>query len=108
MNEKITKKLNELPSKSGVYIMHDQNDTIIYVGKAVNLNNRVRSYFRSNIGRGPKIDRMVSLIRRFEYIVTDSETEALVLECNLIKEHRPPYNTMLTDDKGYPFIVAFS
>ncbi len=84
--------------------MHDCNDTIIYVGKAVNLYNRVRSYFREYIGRGPKIDKMVSLIDRFEYIVTDSELEALVLENNLIKEYRPKYNTMLMDDKTYPYI----
>ena len=100
----VTQELRKLPKRPGVYIMHDQNDTIIYVGKAVNLNNRVRSYFRKNVGRGPKIDRMVSLIRRFEYIVTDSELEALVLENNLIKEHEPKYNTMLRDDKTYPYI----
>ena len=84
--------------------MHDENDTIMYVGKAKNLHNRVRSYFRSNIGRGPQIDRMVSQIARFEYIVTDSELEALVLENNLIKEHCPRYNTLLKDDKTYPYI----
>ncbi|MCR4937288.1 MAG: excinuclease ABC subunit UvrC [Lachnospiraceae bacterium] len=100
----VTEELKKLPGEPGVYIMRDADDTIIYVGKAVNLNNRVRSYFRSNIGRGPKIDRMVSLIRRFEYIVTDSELEALVLENNLIKEHEPRYNTMLRDDKTYPYI----
>ena len=100
----VKEELKKLPKKPGVYIMHDKDDTIIYVGKAVNLNNRVRSYFRENIGRGPKIDRMVSLIARFEYIVTDSELEALVLENDLIKEHRPKYNTMLRDDKTYPYI----
>ncbi len=84
--------------------MHDGNDTIIYVGKAVNLHNRVRSYFRKIVGRGPQIDKMVRQIARFEYIVTDSELEALVLENNLIKEHRPKYNTMLKDDKTYPYI----
>lgn len=84
--------------------MHDEADNIIYVGKAINLHNRVRSYFRKNIGRGPQIDKMVSLISRFEYIVTDSELEALVLENNLIKEHSPKYNTMLKDDKTYPYI----
>ena len=84
--------------------MHDEKDNIIYVGKAINLHNRVRSYFRKNIGRGPQIDKMVSLISRFEYIVTDSELEALVLENNLIKEHSPKYNTMLKDDKTYPYI----
>ena len=84
--------------------MHDEKDNIIYVGKAINLHNRVRSYFRKNIGRGPQIDKMVSLISRFEYIVTDSELEALVLENNLIKEHSPKYNTMLKDDKTYPYL----
>ena len=84
--------------------MHDENDHIIYVGKAVSLKNRVRQYFQSSRNKGVKIEQMVTHIRRFEYIVTDSEMEALVLECNLIKEHRPKYNTMLMDDKTYPFI----
>ncbi len=97
-------ELKKLPKKPGVYIMRDKNDTILYVGKAINLHNRVRSYFRDNIGRGPAIDRMVSLIARFEYIITDSELEALVLENNLIKEHSPKYNTLLKDDKTYPYI----
>lgn len=97
-------ELKKLPKNPGVYIMRDENDTIIYVGKAINLHNRVRSYFRKNIGRGPQIDKMVTLIARFEYIVTDSELEALVLENNLIKEHSPKYNTMLKDDKTYPYI----
>lgn len=97
-------ELKKLPAKPGVYIMHDAKDSILYVGKAVNLRNRVRSYFRENIGRGPQIDKMVSLIARFEYIVTDSELEALVLENNLIKEHLPKYNTLLKDDKTYPYI----
>ncbi len=100
----IQEELKKLPPRPGVYLMHDAADEIIYVGKAVNLRNRVRSYFRDNIGRGPKIDRMVSLIARFEYIVTDSELEALVLENNLIKQNRPKYNTMLRDDKTYPYI----
>lgn len=100
----IQEELKKLPHAPGVYIMHDEADTIIYVGKAINLHNRVRSYFRKNIGRGPQIDKMVTLISRFEYIVTDSELEALVLENNLIKEHRPKYNTMLKDDKTYPYI----
>lgn len=100
----VQEELKKLPKCPGVYIMHDEKDTIIYVGKAINLNSRVRSYFRKNIGRGPQIDRMVSLIARFEYIVTDSELEALVLESNLIKEHRPKYNTVLKDDKNYPYI----
>ena len=97
-------ELKKLPKNPGVYIMRDANDTIIYVVKAINLHNRVRSYFRKNIGRGPQIDKMVTLIARFEYIVTDSELEALVLENNLIKEHSPKYNTMLKDDKTYPYI----
>ena len=96
--------LKKLPAQPGVYIMHDEQDAIIYVGKAVNLHNRVRSYFRKIVGRGPQIDRMVKQINRFEYIVTDSELEALILENNLIKEHRPKYNTMLKDDKTYPWI----
>ncbi|MCM1134270.1 MAG: excinuclease ABC subunit UvrC [Clostridium sp.] len=100
----IQEELKKLPNCPGVYIMHDEKDAIIYVGKAVNLHNRVRSYFRKNIGRGPQIDKMVTLISRFEYIVTDSELEALVLENNLIKEHSPKYNTMLKDDKTYPYI----
>lgn len=97
-------ELKKLPAKPGVYIMHDGNDAIIYVGKAINLHNRVRSYFRKNIGRGPQIDKMVKQIARFEYIITDSELEALVLENNLIKEYSPRYNTMLKDDKTYPYI----
>ena len=97
-------ELKKLPNKPGVYIMRDEADTILYVGKAVNLHSRVRSYFRENIGRGPAIDKMVSLVARFEYIVTDSELEALVLENNLIKENSPKYNTLLKDDKTYPFI----
>ena len=100
----VQEELKKLPGCPGVYIMHDDKDEIIYVGKAINLHNRVRSYFRKNIGRGPQIDKMVSLISRFEYIVTDSELEALVLENNLIKEHRPKYNTLLKDDKTYPYI----
>lgn len=100
----IQEELKKLPNCPGVYIMHDEADQIIYVGKAVNLHSRVRSYFRKNIGRGPQIDKMVSLISRFEYIVTDSELEALVLENNLIKEHSPKYNTLLKDDKTYPYI----
>ena len=100
----IKEELHKLPHNPGVYIMHDKSDAIIYVGKAKDLHNRVRSYFRANVGRGPWIDKMVSLIAYFEYIVTDSEMESLVLENNLIKEHRPKYNTMLMDDKTYPFI----
>ena len=100
----IEEELGKLPKKPGVYLMHDQADTIIYVGKAINLHSRVRSYFREKIGRGPWIDKMVSQIARFEYIVTDSELEALVLENNLIKEYNPKYNTLLKDGKTYPYI----
>lgn len=100
----IEEELKKLPAKPGVYIMHDEADTILYVGKAVNLHNRVRSYFRKIHGRGPQIEKMVKQIARFEYIVTDSELEALVLENNLIKENSPKYNTLLKDDKTYPFI----
>ena len=100
----VEEELKKLPRKPGVYIMRDDKDVILYVGKAINLHNRVRSYFREKIGRGPAIDQMVSLIARFEYIVTDSELEALVLENNLIKENSPKYNTLLKDDKTYPYI----
>lgn len=100
----LEEELKKLPAKPGVYIMHDQKDEIIYVGKAVSLKNRVRQYFQSSRNKGVKIEQMVTKIARFEYIITDSELEALVLECNLIKEHRPKYNTMLKDDKSYPFI----
>lgn len=100
----IQEELRKLPGKPGVYIMHDESDAIIYVGKAISLKNRVRQYFQSSRNKGIKIEQMVTHITRFEYIVTDSELEALVLECNLIKEHRPKYNTMLMDDKEYPFI----
>lgn len=100
----LEEELKKLPDKPGVYIMHDKIGTIIYVGKAVSLKNRVRQYFRSSTNHSAKIKRMVSKIDYFEYIITDSELEALVLECNLIKEHSPKYNTMLKDDKTYPFI----
>lgn len=100
----LEEELKKLPDLPGVYIMHDDIDTIIYVGKAVNLKNRVRQYFRENTKHTAKIRQMVSHISYFEYIITDSELEALVLECNLIKEHSPKYNTMLKDDKTYPFI----
>lgn len=100
----IEEELKKLPAKPGVYLMHDEKDEIIYVGKAISLKNRVRQYFQSSRNKGVKIEQMVTHIRRFEYIVTDSELEALVLECNLIKEYRPKYNTMLVDDKTYPFI----
>ena len=100
----IEEELKKLPAKPGVYIMHGEKDEIIYVGKAISLKNRVRQYFQSSRNKGANIERMVTHITRFEYIITDSELEALVLECNLIKEHRPKYNTMLKDDKSYPFI----
>ena len=100
----IEEELKKLPVQPGVYLMHDKRDEIIYVGKAISLKNRVRQYFQSSRNKTAKIEQMVSRIARFEYIVTDSELEALVLECNLIKEHRPRYNTMLKDDKAYPYI----
>ncbi len=100
----LEEELKKLPAKPGVYIMHDAHDAIIYVGKAISLKNRVRQYFQSSRGKSPKIQQMVANIAYFEYIVVDSEMEALVLECNLIKEHRPKYNTMLKDDKSYPYI----
>ena len=100
----IEEELKKLPAQPGVYLMHDARDEIIYVGKAISLKNRVRQYFQSSRNKTAKIEQMVSRIARFEYIVTDSELEALVLECNLIKEHQPRYNTMLKDDKAYPYI----
>ncbi|MFP3155847.1 excinuclease ABC subunit UvrC [Lachnospiraceae bacterium ZAX-1] len=100
----IQEELKKLPEKPGVYIMHDAKDAILYIGKAISLKNRVRQYFQYSRNKGAKIEKMVSHIKRFEYIITDSELEALVLECNLIKEHRPKYNTMLKDDKTYPYI----
>lgn len=100
----IQKELKKLPKKPGVYLMHGPSDEIIYVGKAVNLFNRVHQYFQDPSGKSPKIQKMISLIRRFEYIVVDSELEALVLENNLIKENRPKYNTLLKDDKTYPYV----
>ena len=100
------KELHELPDKPGVYLMHNSSDAIIYVGKAISLKNRVRQYFQSSRKVTPKIEKMISNIAWFEYIVTDSELEALVLENNLIKEHSPRYNTMLKDDKTYPYIKA--
>jgi excinuclease ABC subunit C len=100
----LEEELKKLPAKPGVYIMHDKFDNIIYVGKAKILKNRVRQYFQSHRNHSPKIIQMVSRVAYFEYIITDSELEALVLENNLIKEHRPKYNTMLKDDKTYPFI----
>jgi len=100
----IQEELKKLPGKPGVYLMHDEKDEIIYIGKAISLKNRVRQYFQTSRNKTAKIEQMVSRIHHFEYIITDSELEALVLECNLIKEHRPRYNTMLKDDKAYPYI----
>ena len=97
-------ELKKLPDLPGVYIMHDKSDAIIYIGKAVSLRKRVRQYFQPSHNEGIKKKQMVENIERFEYIITDSELEALVLECNLIKEHTPKYNTMLRDDKSYPYI----
>lgn len=102
----LEEELKKLPASPGVYLMHNHRDEIIYVGKAVSLKNRVRQYFQSSRNKTAKIQQMVSHIAWFEYILTDSELEALVLECNLIKEHRPRYNTMLKDDKTYPYIKA--
>lgn len=99
-------ELKKLPAKPGVYLMHDKTDAIIYVGKAISLKNRVRQYFQPGRNVSAKIERMISQIDHFEYVITDSEVEALVLENNLIKEHRPKYNTLLKDDKTYPFIKA--
>lgn len=100
----IEEELKKLPGSPGVYLMHNARDEIIYVGKAISLRNRVRQYFRKSTVKTAKIEQMVSNISYFEYIVTDSELEALILECNLIKKHRPRYNTMLKDDKSYPYI----
>lgn len=100
----IKEELKKLPDSPGVYLMHDDKDEIIYVGKAISLRNRVRQYFRESTNKTPKIQKMVSRVARFEYILTDSELEALILECNLIKEYRPKYNTMLKDDKTYPYV----
>ena len=102
----VKEELKKLPAKPGVYLMHDKSDAIIYVGKAISLKNRVRQYFQAGRRVSPKIERMISQIDHFEYIITDSEVEALVLENNLIKEHEPKYNTMLKDDKTYPYIKA--
>ena len=99
----IEEELKKLPNKQGVYIMHDKDDNIIYVGKAVSLKNRVRQYFRKN-NKTARIEKMVSLIDYFEYIVVDNEAEALILECNLIKKNKPKFNVLLKDDKTYPYI----
>lgn len=101
----LEEELKKLPQTPGVYLMHDQRDDVIYVGKAINLKRRVSSYFRKSTKHSSKIASMVSNISRFEYILTDSELEALILECNLIKEYRPKYNTRLMDDKAYPYVM---
>ncbi|NLL19102.1 MAG: excinuclease ABC subunit UvrC [Clostridia bacterium] len=103
-NTIIQKKLEHLPAKPGVYLMLNEEGNVIYVGKASSLRNRVRSYFRSTGKQSPKVQALVNHIADFEYIVTDSEVEALILECNLIKEHRPKYNISLRDDKHYPYL----
>ncbi|MDP4182486.1 MAG: excinuclease ABC subunit UvrC [Bacillota bacterium] len=100
----IQEELKKMPDKPGVYIMKDENGEIIYIGKAVILKNRVRQYFQSSSNMAPKVKAMVARIAEFEYIVTHSELEALILECNLIKKHKPKYNILLKDDKNYPYI----
>ncbi|MBS1716678.1 MAG: excinuclease ABC subunit UvrC [Armatimonadetes bacterium] len=103
--ERVVERLKALPNQPGCYIYYDEHNTVLYVGKAISLRSRVRSYFRKSAKHGPRIARLVSKVREIEWIVVDSELEALVLECNLIKEHRPPYNVRLRDDKSYPYIV---
>ena len=100
----IKEQLKKLPGEPGVYLMKDENDKIIYVGKAISLKNRVRQYFQSSKNHSSKVKSMVKNIKSFEYIITDSELEALILECNLIKKYRPKYNVLLRDDKTYPYI----
>ena len=102
-NDKIEQKLKTLPDNPGVYLMKNSNGKIIYVGKAVILKNRVRQYFRKT-EKTARIEKMVSLIHDFEYIITDTEDEALILECNLIKKYKPKFNVLLKDDKTYPYI----
>ncbi|MDR1665194.1 MAG: GIY-YIG nuclease family protein, partial [Clostridiales bacterium] len=99
----VSEELKKIPNRPGVYIMKDENDAVIYVGKAVDLHNRVRNYFQASAQQNPKTYYLVSNIRTFEYIVTENEIEALILECNLIKLHRPKYNVRLKDDKSYPY-----
>ena len=101
----VAEKLKQLPKSPGCYIYRDEEGEVLYVGKAINLRNRVRSYFQASTQHGARIERMVFRVRDLEWIVVDSELEALVLECNLIKKHRPPYNVRLRDDKSYPYIV---
>lgn len=106
LNEHVAERLKVLPVQPGCYIYRDEDGSVLYVGKAVNLRSRVRSYFRASAQHGPRIDRLVHKVRQIDWMVVDSEVEALVLECNLIKEHRPPYNVRLRDDKSYPYIVV--
>ena len=105
LSEKVQEKLGLLPGQPGCYIYKDDEGHVLYVGKAVSLKNRVRSYFQDSARHGPRIERLVGKVRDIEWIVVDSEVEALVLECNLIKQHRPPYNVRLRDDKTYPYIT---
>ena len=100
----IQEHLKSLPARPGVYIMKDRYGNVIYVGKAVSLKNRVRQYFQSSKNHSDKVRSMVKNISSFEYIMTDSELEALILECNLIKKYKPKYNILLRDDKTYPYI----
>ena len=102
MNEVLQEQVAHLPGSPGVYIMRDAQERILYVGKAVNLKNRVRSYFQSNRNHSVKTMALVAKIESLEYILTANEVEALILECNLIKKHRPRYNISLKDDKTYP------
>ena len=99
-----TERLAATPAKPGVYVMHDRSGDVLYVGKAASLRNRLRSYFASQAGLEPKIRNMVARVADFNFIVTESDSEAVILECNLIKRHKPPYNARLKDDKSYPFI----
>ena len=108
MSFSIKDELKKLPDAPGVYLMHDEEGRILYVGKATSLKNRVKSYFAKTVNRGPQIIKMIGEIAWFETITVSSETEALILECNLIKEHRPPYNTLLMDDKTYPYVCLTS
>ena len=100
----IEEELKNLPDKPGVYLMKDKNNEIIYVGKAISLRKRVRQYFQSSKNNPPKVQAMVKHISEFEYIIVDNEVEALILEANLIKKHKPKYNILLRDDKQYPYI----
>src|SRR5690606_18615808 len=106
VSDHIKEKLKALPDRPGVYLHKDAKGQILYIGKAVNLKNRVRSYFQVGSAKTPKILRMVGRVAELEWIVTDTELEALILECNLIKKHRPPFNVRLRDDKHYPYLMV--